>query len=63
MAEDTDPVRSNLDNDQAYEEEPISDVNGASQDIGVLIAGDLPDIHEYHDPMETGAPQLHANPD
>ena len=45
---DTDPERSNLDDDQAYESEPLSDVDGASEDIAVLIAPDLEDIGDYH---------------
>ena len=40
--EDDDPVRSNLDTDQVYEGEPLSNANGGSVDIGVLIADSLP---------------------
>ena len=39
---DDDPERSNLDTDQVYEGEPLSNANGGSQDIGVLIAGLAP---------------------
>ena len=45
-----DPVRSNADRDQVYEEEPLSDADGASVDIAVLIAGegDLKAISDYY---------------
>ena len=46
---DTDPERSNADGDQAYESEPLSDVDGASEDIAVLIAPTLSAIPGYHD--------------
>ena len=55
---DTDPERSNLDDDQAYESEPLSDVDGASEDIAVLIAPALPGIRDYHG--ETAPAQTHA---
>ena len=71
---DADPNRSNLDGDAAYHTEPKSDVNGASVDIGVLIAGFLPEINDYHveeleedeepgDGDFTDSAQLHANGD
>ena len=60
-----DPERSNLDEDQVYEGEPLSNANGGSQDIGVLIADSLPNINDYHVPDEDDVyadPQSHANP-
>ncbi len=44
---DFDPDRGNLDEDQNYENEPLSNVNGASQDIAVLISVELDDIFDY----------------
>ena len=64
---DADPERSNLDTDQVYEGEPLSNANGASVDIGVLIAGSLPNISDYHVPdgededKDYADPQDHAN--
>ena len=56
-----DPERSNLDNDQAYESEPLSDVDGAAEDIAVLIAPKLDDIGDYH--SETSPAHEHAQDD
>ena len=46
---DTDPVRSNMDGDSAYEREPLSKEDGGSQDVDVLIAeSTLPTIVDYY---------------
>ena len=58
---DADPERSNLDDDQAYESEPLSDVDGAAEDIAVLIAPKLEDIGDYH--AEESPAQRHAQND
>ena len=49
LSTDTDPQRSNLDGDQAYEKEPLSDVDGKSEDIAVLISPKLDPIPGYRE--------------
>ena len=60
-----DPERSNMDKDQVYEGEPLSNANGGSVDIGVLIADSLSDISDYHvadgEDKVYAEPQSHAN--
>ena len=48
--EDDDPVRSNLDTDQVYEGEPLSNANGGSVDIGCSDCwqGPLAISTDYH---------------
>ena len=43
-----------------YEGEPLSNANGGSQDIGVLIADSLSDISDYH--VADGEDKVYADP-